>query len=52
MPPRKPLGVVAGVGVFVLHRANLGRLWRGEESRAHLRKPKPKPRAPNPSASL
>jgi glycerol-3-phosphate acyltransferase PlsY len=44
------LGVAAGIGVFVLHRANLRRLWRGEESRAHLRKPKP--RAPNPSASL
>jgi acyl phosphate:glycerol-3-phosphate acyltransferase len=29
-------GAAAGVGVLVLHRANLGRLWRGEESRSTL----------------
>ena len=29
-------GVAAGVGVLVLHRANLGRLWRGEENRSTL----------------
>jgi acyl phosphate:glycerol-3-phosphate acyltransferase len=29
-------GGCAGVGVLVLHRANLGRLWRGEENRSTL----------------
>jgi glycerol-3-phosphate acyltransferase PlsY len=29
-------GGFAGVGVLVLHRANLGRLWRGEENRSTL----------------
>jgi glycerol-3-phosphate acyltransferase PlsY len=29
-------GAAAGVGVLVLHRANLGRLWRGEENRSTL----------------
>jgi glycerol-3-phosphate acyltransferase PlsY len=29
-------GAFAGVGVLALHRANLGRLWRGEESRSML----------------
>jgi acyl phosphate:glycerol-3-phosphate acyltransferase len=29
-------GAFAGVGVLVLHRANLGRLWRGEENRSTL----------------
>ena len=29
-------GGAAGVGVLVLHRANLGRLWRGEENRSTL----------------
>ena len=29
---------VAGFGVSVLHRANYGRLWRGEESRFALRR--------------
>jgi glycerol-3-phosphate acyltransferase PlsY len=29
-------GIAAGVGVLVLHRANLGRLWRGEENRSTL----------------
>jgi glycerol-3-phosphate acyltransferase PlsY len=30
------LGVAAGIGVIVLHRANIGRLIRGEENRATL----------------
>jgi glycerol-3-phosphate acyltransferase PlsY len=30
------VGAFAGVGVLVLHRANLGRLWRGEENRSSL----------------
>jgi acyl phosphate:glycerol-3-phosphate acyltransferase len=29
-------GVAAAVGVIALHRANLGRLWRGEENRSTL----------------
>jgi acyl phosphate:glycerol-3-phosphate acyltransferase len=29
-------GGAAGVGVLILHRANLGRLWRGEENRSTL----------------
>jgi len=29
-------GAAAGVGVVVLHRANLARLWRGEENRSLL----------------
>ena len=29
-------GGFAGVGVLLLHRANLGRLWRGEENRSTL----------------
>jgi glycerol-3-phosphate acyltransferase PlsY len=41
-------GGFAGIGVLLLHRANLGRLWRGEESRFHLRRK----RTPRPSASL
>jgi acyl phosphate:glycerol-3-phosphate acyltransferase len=41
-------GAFAGIGVLLLHRANLGRLWRGEESRAQLKRK----RAPSPSASL
>ena len=41
-------GAFAGVGVLLLHRANLGRLWRGEENRAQLRRK----RAVSPSASL
>jgi len=31
-------GGAAGVGVAFLHRANLGRLWRGEESRFELKR--------------
>jgi glycerol-3-phosphate acyltransferase PlsY len=40
-------GAAAGAGVIVLHRANLGRLWRGEENRSTLwrRWWKPKPAA-------
>ena len=30
------LGAFAGIGVLVLHSANLGRLWRGEENRSTL----------------
>jgi glycerol-3-phosphate acyltransferase PlsY len=44
-------GAFAGIGVLVLHKANLVRLWRGEESRAQLRR-KSKPPAPTASASL
>jgi glycerol-3-phosphate acyltransferase PlsY len=29
-------GAAAGLGVLALHRANLGRLWRGEENRSTL----------------
>jgi glycerol-3-phosphate acyltransferase PlsY len=29
-------GAAAGVGVLVLHKANLVRLWRGEENRSTL----------------
>jgi glycerol-3-phosphate acyltransferase PlsY len=29
-------GAFAGLGVLLLHRANLGRLWRGEENRSTL----------------
>jgi glycerol-3-phosphate acyltransferase PlsY len=32
---------VAAVGVVVLHRANIGRLWRGEESRFTRRRATP-----------
>jgi glycerol-3-phosphate acyltransferase PlsY len=44
-------GGFAGIGVLLLHRANLGRLWRGQENRSTLwrrwwRK------EPSPSASL
>jgi acyl phosphate:glycerol-3-phosphate acyltransferase len=31
-------GGAAGLGVVFLHRANLGRLWRGEENRFELRR--------------
>jgi glycerol-3-phosphate acyltransferase PlsY len=31
-------GGAAGLGVFFLHRANISRLWRGEESRFELRR--------------
>jgi hypothetical protein len=31
-------GAAAGAGVAFLHRANIGRLWRGEESRFELRR--------------
>jgi glycerol-3-phosphate acyltransferase PlsY len=29
-------GAFAGIGVLVLHKANLVRLWRGEENRSTL----------------
>jgi acyl phosphate:glycerol-3-phosphate acyltransferase len=31
-------GAAAGLGVAFLHRANIGRLWRGEENRFELRR--------------
>jgi glycerol-3-phosphate acyltransferase PlsY len=31
-------GAAAGIGVVFLHRANIGRLWRGEENRLELRR--------------
>jgi glycerol-3-phosphate acyltransferase PlsY len=43
-------GGFAGVGVLLLHRANIGRLWRGEESRFQLRRKRG--RSASPSASL
>lgn len=43
-------GAFAGIGVLLLHRANLRRLWRGEESRAHLKRKEKG--APTASASL
>jgi acyl phosphate:glycerol-3-phosphate acyltransferase len=43
-------GGFAGVGVLLLHRTNLRRLWRGEESRFHLRRKRSS--GPSPSASL
>src|SRR3954451_2465136 len=33
-------GAAAGLGVAFLHRANLGRLWRGEENRFELGRPR------------
>src|SRR5207253_11321871 len=41
-------GGFAGVGVLLLHRADLGRLWRGEENRFQLRRK----RGTSPAASL
>jgi acyl phosphate:glycerol-3-phosphate acyltransferase len=42
-------GGAAGLGVVFLHRANIGRLWRGEESRIELRRPRGDPtRAASP----
>jgi acyl phosphate:glycerol-3-phosphate acyltransferase len=38
-------GAVAAAGVLFLHRANVRRLWRGEESRFRLRR-RPKPISP------
>jgi glycerol-3-phosphate acyltransferase PlsY len=43
-------GAFAGIGVLLLHRANLGRLWRGEESRFRLKRKRKS--APTASASL
>ena len=41
-------GGAAGVGVAFLHRANLGRLWRGEENRFELRRRRDATRAASP----
>ena len=41
--------VAAGVGVVFLHRANIGRLWRGEESRIELRRRTAQSAVPPPS---
>ena len=41
-------GGAAGIGVLFLHRANLGRLWRGEESRMDLRRRSEATRAASP----
>jgi len=43
-------GGFACAGVLALHRANIGRLWRGEENRFQLRRKRPG--ATSPSASL
>ncbi len=42
-------GAFAGAGVVFLHKDNIRRLWRGEESRFHLRR---KRGTTSPSASL
>ena len=34
--PVTVFAAVAAAGVILLHRANIGRLWRGEENRSHL----------------
>ncbi|HKD94779.1 MAG TPA: glycerol-3-phosphate 1-O-acyltransferase PlsY [Gaiellaceae bacterium] len=41
-------GGAAGLGVLFLHRANVGRLWRGEESRMELRRRSEATRATSP----
>src|SRR4029079_16077655 len=47
--PLIAFGGAAGVGVAFLHRANLGRLWRGEENRFELRRRRSAaPRAASP----
>jgi acyl phosphate:glycerol-3-phosphate acyltransferase len=45
-------GVAAAAGVVFLHRANIARLWRGEESRLELRRRRSgaSPAPPPPSA--
>jgi glycerol-3-phosphate acyltransferase PlsY len=45
-------GAFAAAGVLALHRANIGRLWRGEESRFHLRRKRSTSAPSSPSASL
>ena len=42
-------GAAAGLGVLVLHRANIARLWRGEESRFELRRRAAQSAVPPPS---
>ncbi len=41
-------GGAAGLGVVFLHRANIGRLWRGEENRFGLRQRRRAPTEANP----
>lgn len=36
--PMIAFGGAAGAGVIFLHRANIARLWRGEENRFELRR--------------
>ena len=42
-------GAAAAVGVVFLHRANIGRLWRGEENRIELRRRAAQSAVPPPS---
>jgi glycerol-3-phosphate acyltransferase PlsY len=42
-------GGAAGAGVVFLHRANIGRLWRGEENRIELRRRAAQSAVPPPS---
>ena len=42
-------GAAAAAGVIFLHRANLGRLWRGEENRIELRRRGAQSAVPPPS---
>jgi acyl phosphate:glycerol-3-phosphate acyltransferase len=44
-------GAAAGLGVAFLHRANLGRLWRGEENRFELKRGRGGTAASPPSSS-
>jgi acyl phosphate:glycerol-3-phosphate acyltransferase len=44
-------GGAAGAGVVFLHRANIRRLWRGEESRFELRRRAAQSAVPPPSSS-
>jgi glycerol-3-phosphate acyltransferase PlsY len=47
--PVVAFGGAAGAGVVFLHRANIGRLWRGEESRFELRRRTAQRAVPPPS---
>ncbi len=42
-------GAAAAAGVIFLHRANIGRLWRGEENRIELRRRAAQSAVPPPS---
>jgi glycerol-3-phosphate acyltransferase PlsY len=44
-------GAAAGLGVAFLHRANLGRLWRGEENRFELKRGRGAAASPPSSSS-